>query len=144
MAANPGKYSVSVSALALRQLDEACAYIHDQGAPLAAQRMAARFIAAIETLERQPFRGRPVDRGLYELVTVRPSATGSGATPWRSFASAMARGGQLRARGMPDELAVVSKKVVHTLPGCEAFDSGVGSVEIVGVGPGFDGQGSLG
>lgn len=65
-------YVVSVSALALHQLDDACAYIHAQGAPLAAQRMAARFLAAIETLERHPFRGRPVIGGLYELIVVRP------------------------------------------------------------------------
>lgn len=40
-------------------------------------------------------------------------------------------------------LAVVSKEVVHTLPGCEAANSGVGPVEIVGVGPVSDGLGSL-
>ena len=40
-------------------------------------------------------------------------------------------------------LGVVAKKVVHTLPGCEAFDAGVRSVEIVAVGPGFDGGSSV-
>lgn len=58
--------------MALRQLEEACAYVHAQGAPLAAQRMAARFLAAIETLERHPQRGCPVSRGLRELLIVRP------------------------------------------------------------------------
>lgn len=42
------------------------------------------------------------------------------------------------------DLGVVSKKVVHTLPWCEAGDAGVRPVEIVGLGPGFDGLGSLG
>ncbi|MFT4253672.1 MAG: type II toxin-antitoxin system RelE/ParE family toxin [Caulobacter sp.] len=65
-------YQVTVSSLALDQLEEACAYIHEQGAPLAAQRMAARFLAAIETLERHPERGRPVSRGLRELLILRP------------------------------------------------------------------------
>ena len=40
-------------------------------------------------------------------------------------------------------LAVVTKKVVHTLPWCEAFDAGVGSGEVVAVGPGPDGLGAL-
>jgi len=53
-------YVVSISPQALHQLDEARAYIHAQGAPLAAQRMAARFLAAIETLEQHPQRGRRV------------------------------------------------------------------------------------
>ena len=72
MTTKPSTYTVTVSALALQQLDEACLYIHEQGAPLAAQRMAARFLAAIETLERHPQRGRHVSRDLYELLTVRP------------------------------------------------------------------------
>jgi plasmid stabilization system protein ParE len=72
MTPKPQTYTVTVSALALHQLDEACAYIHGQGAPLAAQRMAARLLSAIETLERHPQRGRPVSRGIYELLTVRP------------------------------------------------------------------------
>lgn len=72
MTAKHQTYTVTVSALALRQLDEACAYIHGQGAPLAAQRMAVRLLAVIETLERHPQRGRPVSRGIYELLTVRP------------------------------------------------------------------------
>ena len=42
------------------------------------------------------------------------------------------------------ELAVVSKKVVHALPGREAADAGVRSAEIVGVGPRSDGLGSFG
>jgi DNA-binding transcriptional ArsR family regulator len=41
------------------------------------------------------------------------------------------------------DLVVVSKKVVHTLPGCEAFDAGVGSGEVIGVGPGLDGLGAI-
>jgi toxin ParE1/3/4 len=72
MTTKPRTYTVTVSALALHQLDEACAYIHEQGAPLAAQRMAARFLAVIETLEQHPERGRLVSRGLYELLVVRP------------------------------------------------------------------------
>ena len=72
MTTKPPPYTVTVSALALHQLDEACAYIHAQGAPLAAQRMAARFLAAIETLEQHPQRGRRGAHGLYELLIVRP------------------------------------------------------------------------
>jgi plasmid stabilization system protein ParE len=72
MTTKPQTYTVTVSALALQQLAEACDYIHEQGAPLAAQRMAARLHAAIEVLERHPQRGRPVARGIYELLTVRP------------------------------------------------------------------------
>jgi plasmid stabilization system protein ParE len=72
MTTKPQTYAVTVSALALHQMEEACAYIHGHGAPLAAQRMAVRFLAAIETLEHHPERGRPVSRGLYELLTVRP------------------------------------------------------------------------
>jgi plasmid stabilization system protein ParE len=34
--------------------------------------MAARFLTAIETLERHPQRGRHVSRDMYELLTVRP------------------------------------------------------------------------
>ncbi len=41
------------------------------------------------------------------------------------------------------ELGVVTKKVVHALPGCKAFDAGVGSGEVVSVGPGSDGLCSL-
>ena len=54
MTTKPQIYAVTVSAQALNQLKEACNYIHSQGAPLAAQRMAARFEATIETLERLP------------------------------------------------------------------------------------------
>jgi hypothetical protein len=42
------------------------------------------------------------------------------------------------------ELDVVSKKVVHTLPRCEAIDAGVRSGGIVAVGPWADGCGSVG
>ncbi len=42
------------------------------------------------------------------------------------------------------ELGVVSKKVVHPGPWGEAADAGVGSGEVVSVGPGPDGLGSLG
>lgn len=72
MTTKPKTYAVTASALALSQLEDACAYIHAQGAPLAAQRMAARFVSAIETLERHPYRGRSISGGLYELLTVRP------------------------------------------------------------------------
>jgi len=72
MITKPETYTVTVSELALHQLDAACAYIHAQGAPLAAQRMATRFLSAIETLERHPFRGRAISKGLYEFVVVRP------------------------------------------------------------------------
>lgn len=72
MTTEPKLYKVTLSAQALRQLEEACAYIHSEGAPLAAQRMAARLLAAIDTLERYPERGRPVRHGVYELLTVRP------------------------------------------------------------------------
>ena len=72
MTTKPQIYTVTVSALALHQLEDACAYIHAQGAPLAAQRMAARFVAAIETLERHPERGRRVAHGVHELLIVQP------------------------------------------------------------------------
>lgn len=111
MGANLARYSVTVSALALRQLGEACAYIHDQGAPLAAQRMAARFIAAIETLERQPFRGRPVSRGLYELVTVRPYVIRYRIRGDAVEVAAMARGGQPRARA-PHPRSACSLRII--------------------------------
>ena len=71
MTTKPPTYTVTISALALHQLDEACAYIHEQGAPLAAQRMAARFLAAIETLEQHPQRERRVSRDIHELLMVR-------------------------------------------------------------------------
>ena len=72
MTTKPIAYTVTISALALSQLDEACAYIHDQGAPIAARRMAARFLTAIEALERHPYRARRVSHQIYELLTVRP------------------------------------------------------------------------
>lgn len=68
----PAAYTVTISALALHQLEEACAYIHAKGSPFAAQRMAARFVEAIETLESYPRRGRSVAGGLFELLVVRP------------------------------------------------------------------------
>lgn len=34
--------------------------------------MATRFHTAIESLEHHPKRGRPVSRGLYELLVVKP------------------------------------------------------------------------
>src|ERR1700743_3832737 len=40
-------------------------------------------------------------------------------------------------------LGVVAKKVVQSLPGADVSDAGVGSVEVVGVGPGSDGGGAL-
>ena len=72
MNTKPPAYVVLVSPRALRQLDEARAYIHAQGAPLAAQRMAARFLTAIETLEQHPQRGRRISRDIHELLIVRP------------------------------------------------------------------------
>ena len=72
MTKKPTIYTVTVSAQALHQLDEACAYIHSQGAPLAAQGMAAKLLTAIETLEQHPQRGRRVSQDLYELLAVRP------------------------------------------------------------------------
>ncbi|WP_184718124.1 type II toxin-antitoxin system RelE/ParE family toxin [Caulobacter sp.] len=72
MTSKPTVYTVTVSALALHQLDEACAYIHAQGSPLAAQRLATRFLEAIETLESHPQRGRSAPGGLHELVVVQP------------------------------------------------------------------------
>jgi len=72
MTTKPPTYTVSISPQALRQLDQARAYIHAQGAPLAAQRMATRFVAAIETLEQHPHRGRRVSHDIHELVIVQP------------------------------------------------------------------------
>ncbi len=72
MTTKPATYVVSISPQALQQLDDARAYIHAQGAPLAAQRMAARFATAIETLEQHPYRGRRVSRDIHELLIVQP------------------------------------------------------------------------
>ena len=72
MTTKPPTYTVSISPQALRQLDEARAYIQAQGAPLSAQRMAARFVAAIETLEQHPHRWRCVSHDTHELVIVQP------------------------------------------------------------------------
>jgi addiction module RelE/StbE family toxin len=49
--------------------------IHDyirEFAPLAAQRFTGRLIAAVESLADHSERGRPVGRGVRELVVVRP------------------------------------------------------------------------
>lgn len=47
------------------------AYI-SQFSPLAAQRMASRLIAAAQSLEAMPERGRPINRGRRELALIAP------------------------------------------------------------------------
>ena len=47
------------------------AYI-DQFSPLAAQRMAARLVQAVRSLETLPDRGRPISRGRRELAVIAP------------------------------------------------------------------------
>lgn len=59
------------AAPALAGLAEITAYI-EAFSPLAAQRMAMRLRAAGDSLGDQPLRGRAIQRGRRELVTVRP------------------------------------------------------------------------
>ena len=55
----------------LRDLEAIRSYI-DQFAPLAAERLASRLTAAVESLIDNPERGRPVSNGVRELVVIRP------------------------------------------------------------------------
>ena len=43
-----------------------------QFSPLAAQRLAARLLAAARSLEASPDRGRPISRGRRELAVIAP------------------------------------------------------------------------
>lgn len=65
------RYTVIWSQRSRRDLEGIRAYI-GQFAPLAAQRFAARLISAVESLAEQPDRGRPVGRGIRELLAVPP------------------------------------------------------------------------
>lgn len=65
-------YKLILSARALSQLQELHDYIAVNGSPLAAQRHAARLLAAIETLQQFPNRGRLVGANVRELTTVPP------------------------------------------------------------------------
>ncbi len=56
---------------AIADLDRIGAYI-EAFSPLAAQRMAARLIAAASRLEQAPERGRPISGGRRELVVIAP------------------------------------------------------------------------
>lgn len=56
---------------AVSNLDSIAAYVHDFN-PLAAQRLALRLRSAADSLAEHPDRGRPIGRGLRELVIVPP------------------------------------------------------------------------
>jgi len=56
---------------AVANLESIAAYIHDFN-PLAAQRLAQRLKGAADSLAEHSDRGRPVGRGLRELVIVPP------------------------------------------------------------------------
>jgi plasmid stabilization system protein ParE len=59
------------SARAIRDLAGIRAYI-GEFAPLAAQRFTARLMATVDSLAENPNRGRPIGRGVRELVAVKP------------------------------------------------------------------------
>ena len=64
------RYTVTLSARALRDLADVRTYITAQGLPLTAERFADKVADAIEELEIFPHRGRPAGRGERELVVV--------------------------------------------------------------------------
>ena len=65
-------FVVTLSARALRELQELRDYIAAEGSPLAAERYAARLLTAIAKLEHFPERGRRVGANIRELTTVPP------------------------------------------------------------------------
>jgi len=68
---NPPPLRVIWSARAIRDLAGIDSYI-GQFAPLAAQRFTARLVAIVMSLDSNPHRGRPVSRGVRELVVISP------------------------------------------------------------------------
>lgn len=72
----PTPYTVTLSARALRQLQELHDYIATNGSPMVARRHAARLLTLIEKLEHFADRGRIVHGNVREL---RPSRRTSSA-----------------------------------------------------------------